>query len=371
MRYCKKCILPDSRPNIAFDKNGICSGCNSSVKKKNIDWSQRNKEFKLLARDAKNVGSTYDCVIPVSGGKDSTWQVITALENNLKPLCVTWRTPARNKIGQKNLENLISLGVTHIDFTINPEVERIFTYKAYKKFGIPLIPMHMALHAIPLQIAVNFKIPLIIWGENSAFEYGGDDESLKGMQLSRNWLLKYGVTNGTTYQDWVDEDMSVQDLSPYYWPTEEEQIKSGVKAIFLGHFFNWDPSTTYKEAMKYGFEANDAPKTGLYDYADIDDEFLITIHHWMKWYKFGFTRLWDNLSLEIRNNRISRDEAINIIIQTGEEKREDEIEKFCEYLKISTETFFEIANTFRNPKIWVHDNNKYVIKNFLIDNWFK
>ena len=135
----------------------------------------------------------YDCIIPVSGGKDSTWQVITALDYGLKPLCVTWKTPARNTLGAKNLQNLVNLGVDHIDFSINPKVERRFTLKAFEGLGSPVIPMHMALHAIPLQFAVNFRVPLILWGENSAYEYGGQDEALKGVRLTHAWLKKYGV----------------------------------------------------------------------------------------------------------------------------------------------------------------------------------
>ena len=171
----------------------------------------------------------------------------------------------------------------------------------------------MALHAIPLQVAIGFNIPLIIWGENSAFEYGGDDVNLKGFKLNHSWLKKYGVTNGTIAQDWIDEELTSQDLAPYYWPSDAEQEKSGVEAIFLGHFIQWDPEMTFKVACENGFTPSDAPKTGLYNYADIDDEFLITVHHWMKWYKFGFTRLWDNLSLEIRNGRLTREEAIVLL----------------------------------------------------------
>ena len=371
IRYCSNCILPNTRPNIYFNSVGICDGCESSKQKQEtIDWSLREMTFSQLAEETKRKNRNYDCLIPVSGGKDSTWQVIKALEYNLNPLCVTWKTPARNSLGASNLENLIDLGVNHIDFTINPNVEKRFTLIAFKRFGIPLIPMHMAMHAISLQVAINYNIPLIIWGENSAFEYGGKDKNLKGFQLNHSWLKNYGVTNGTTSKDWISDNLTEKDLAPYYWPSDKEQIASGIKAVFLGHYFEWDPIQTYKIAKSHGFKAGEKPKTGYYVFADIDDSFLITIHHWLKWYKFGFSRLWDNLSIEIRNERITRKEAIEIVIEVGEELPKDEIEGFCNYVGISEESFFEIAEKFRNHEIWKRDKeNNWYINNYLIENW--
>jgi len=369
MRYCRICVLPHTRPNLYFDKEGNCN-CATAEKKANIDWISREAQLCELVEATRAKDSVYDCVIPVSGGKDSTWQVITALEYGLKPLCVTWKTPARNKLGAKNLQNLINLGVDHIDFSINPKSERLFTLKAFERLGSPVIPMHMALHAIPLQLAVNFRIPMILWGENSAYEYGGQDEALKGVRLNHAWLKKYGVTNGTSAEDWVDQELAFQDLAPYRWPSDVEQEQAGVIAVFLGHYLRWDPHHTYDVARQHGFQAGDHPKTGLYEFADIDDEFLISIHHWMKWYKFGFTRLWDNLSLEIRNGRICREAAINLLHERGEEVPTVEIAQFCEYVKISEKRFFEIAESFRNKDIWGKgEEGEWRLQEFLIPDW--
>lgn len=372
LKYCKKCVLPDTRPNLIIDNRGICNACKSSSKesKDTIDWTLRKKVFEKIVNETKSKKKQYDCIIPVSGGKDSTWQVIKALEYNLNPLCVTWKTPARSKLGKANLQNLIDLGVNHIDFSINPKVEKLFTLKAFESMGTPVLPMHMALHAIPLQMAVAFEIPLILWGENSAFEYGGENENLKGFNLTHSWLKKYGVTNGTTAYDWIDNDLSKTDLAPYFWPSDNEQKKNDIKAVFLGHFFSWDPHVTYKIAKKNGFKEGTKPKTGLYNFADIDDEFLITIHHWMKWYKFGFTRLWDNLSIEIRNNRLSRQLAIEMIRECKEELPQKEILAFCNYTNISENYFFRIIEKFRNKKIWKRNSSgKWCLDGFLLKNW--
>ena len=234
IKYCKFCVLPNTRPNIYFNfKNNTCSVCNSLMNKKiKISWKSREIKFRKLIDIAKNKKRIYDCVIPVSGGKDSTWQVLTALKYGLRPLCVTWKTPARNKLGSSNLKNLISLGINHIDFSINEKIERYFTLKAFKNFGNPLIPMHMAIHAIPLQIATKMKIPLIIWGENSGIEYGGAKSSLKGEYMNLAWRKVYGVIHGTTAKDWIDKNLSLNDLSPYFWSSENEKKKLGLKKFF-------------------------------------------------------------------------------------------------------------------------------------------
>lgn len=369
INYCSKCVLPDTRPQINFNyKLFTCDACLNLKKKHKVNWSKREKNFEELIRKIKRKKKTYDCLIPVSGGKDSTWQVIVALKYGLNPLCVTWKTPARNSIGYDNLQNLINLGVNHIDFSINPKIEKKFTLKTFEKLGSPVIPMHMALHAIPLQVATKFKIPLILWGENSAYEYGGE-EKLKGLSLNHEWLKKYGVTNGTCHKDWIDKQLSEKDLSPYAWPSYKDQKKAGVKAVFLGHYFKWDPQKTFEIAKKFGFKNAKKAKTGYYSYADIDDAFLITIHHWMKWYKFGFTRLWDNLSLEIRNGRMTRNKALSIIKSTGKEYPKAEISLFCKYVNISEKKFFKVAESFRNKNIWTSKKNFWFIKDFLIKDW--
>ena len=371
MRYCQKCILPDTRPHLIIMEDGICNACHSWTDKKfDINWKSREEDFVQLVQTIKNKHASWDCVIPVSGGKDSTWQVIKALEYGLKPLCVTWRTPARSTLGQKNLDNLIQLGVDHIDFSINPKIEKEFTLKAFQKAGSLAIPMHMALFAIPLQTAINFKIPLVLWGENSGMEYGGSNEKLLSFKMTQEWLRTYGVTQGTVAQDWVDKDLTLKDLSVYFWPTDKEMQKADVTAAFLGWYFPWDPLETYKISKNYGFEAlTSKPKTGYYQFADVDDEFIITIHHWLKWYKFGFTRLWDNLSLEIRSNRMTREQAIDIVYKTKEENPEEAINKFCKYVGIQKTQFFTIAESFRNQEIWSYQNDKWHLNNFLIPEW--
>ncbi len=369
MKYCNYCILPDTRPNLIILEDGRCNACHSWIKKEShIDWYARENAFIQLVENAKQKTNAWDCIIPVSGGKDSTWQVVQCLQYGLRPLAVTWKTPARTAIGQKNLNNLVRLGVDHIDWQVNPEVEKKFLRKSLEKYGTTAIPMHMAMFNIPLNIAVKFNIPLIVWGENSAFEYGSIDDVLTGFLLDKKWLQHYGVTHGTVASDWIDHELCEKDLSSYAGPTDNELEKNNIKAIFLGYYFKWDVETSLNVAKKNGFVVDHVPRTGIYNYADIDDDF-ISIHHWLKWYKFGITRSFDNLSLEIRSGRITRNQAIENLKQRGEEKPVSDIHKFCHFTGITENHFSEMIDKFRNHNIWDCHNNIWKIKNFLISDW--
>jgi N-acetyl sugar amidotransferase len=369
MRYCRRCVLPDSRPDLVIGDDGICNACRSHATKTDIDWSERAALFAEVVKNAKRRSRGYDCLVPVSGGKDSTWQIIKCLEAGLNPLAVTWKTPARTAIGQRNLDNLVSLGVDHIDYQISPKVEATFMLRAYEKYGSTAIPMHMALFNIPLTIAVRYGIPLVVWGENSAFEYGGTGEQRTGFRLDSAWLRRYGVTHGTTARDWAGGELSEKALTAYFGPDDAELARAGVNAVFLGYYFEWDPDVTYSVARAHGFRPSaEGAKTGYYDFADIDDDF-ISLHHYLKWYKFGFTRLFDNLSLEIRNRRITRAAAIEIIRSTGDQTPHADIRKFCAFAGIGESRFFEIAESFRNREIWQHDDGVWKIRDFLIPDW--
>lgn len=370
MRWCSSCVLPDTRPNLRIESDGRCNACHVHGTKPEINWDQRERDFRDVVEHAKSRSGGYDCLIPVSGGKDSTWQTVKCLEYGLKPLAVTWKTPGRTEVGRRNLENLVALGVDHIDYQISPKVEAHFMLKTFEKLGSTGIPMHLALFNIPLTLAVRLRIPLVVWGENSAFEYGSLDEAHTGFRLDGDWLRNYGVTHGTTAEDWVGDDLTRADLTAYFGPTQEEMHQAGITAVFLGYYLAWDPEVTHALAKAHGFESNaGVARTGYYDYADIDDDF-ISLHHWLKWYKFGFTRTFDNLSLEIRNGRMTRDQAIAILREQGDETPQGDIAKFCNFSGISVEKFIAIAEKFRNHDIWQQRRDgAWHLPDFLIPDW--
>jgi N-acetyl sugar amidotransferase len=362
-------VLPDTRPNLVLDAEGVCNACRVHEARADVDWGARAAHFRRIAEWARDRSSGYDCVVPVSGGKDSIWQVVTCLDHDLKPLAVTWHTPGRTPIGAANLASLVELGVDHVDYQVSPAVERRFMRAAFERLGDSGIPMHMALFAIPLATAVRFRIPLVVWGENSAVEYGTTGGEGLGFAMDEAWLRRFGVTHGTTWRDWVGPDLPERDLVAYRAPEIAELEAAGSIAIFLGHFFPWDPARTAEVARGHGFRSEEAgARTGYYDFADIDDHF-ISVHHHLKWHKFGFTRSYDNLSLEIRNGRMTRERAVAALRERGDETPNEDIARFLAFTGMTREEFDAVCERFRNPEVWTRRNGRWEIDGFLIPDW--
>jgi N-acetyl sugar amidotransferase len=365
MKYCKRCILPDTRPGISLDDEGICSGCRGhEFKSTGIDWRARAAALDQIAAKAKAYGAAYDCIVPVSGGKDSWYQVVKAKELGLKPLAVTWRTPARTALGQRNVDALIrKLGVDHIDYTIDPDVERRFMKAAFEKRGDPGLPMHMAIFVIPTRLAVQMRIPLVVWGENPQLEFGGSDAERLATQMTPDWFARHGCMQGTVADDWVGDDLSQKDMAAYQLPRDDGFSPN---MIFLGAFLRWDSFENRKIAEAHGFTyEHGGARTGTWDFADIDCDF-VSLHHYPKWHKFGMSRAFDNLSVQIRENRIDRDHAIEVLRKVGMQTPHHDIRKFCEFVGEPEAWFWSTCERFRNMAIWFRDGNRWKVRDFLI-----
>jgi N-acetyl sugar amidotransferase len=369
MKYCKKCILPDVRPGIILNKDGVCSGCiGHEIKNNNIDWKSRAKNLKKIFNTAKKNSTTYDCIVPVSGGKDSWYQVIVAKKYGLNVLALTWKTPARTKIGQENLLNMLDkLNVDHIDYSFAKETEKKFMSAAFEKLGSPGLPMHLAIFSMCSRMCVLLKIPLIIWGENSQLEYGGSKKDQLHTDLDKGWLAKHGCMEGTSAYDWVGfKGLKKKELVSYSLANSKNFIP---KSIFLGSFIKWNSFEILKKVKKYGFKYNlKSGKVGAWNFADIDCDF-ISLHHFLKWHKFGISRSFDNLSVQIRYGMISRNDAIKKIEKIGHVVPKEDIKKFCKFVNKSPKWFMKTCEKFRNKKIWYKKKNTWKIKNFISAKW--
>lgn len=369
VKYCKLCILPDTRPGLSIEADGICTACHGHREKEEvIDWEARRDAFEELVASAKARSTGYDCIVPVSGGKDSWYQIIRAQDYGLKVLAVTWKTPARTAIGQRNLDAMIArLGVDHIDWTINPDVERRFMKAAFERVGATGLPMHMALFAIPIRLAVQLRIPLIVWGENAQLEYGGGRDERMATRLDAGWLAKHGCLQATSADDWVGaEGLTEGDLLAYRFPMAPDYA---VDSVFLGSFFKWNSFENTEIARQHGFSfSNEDLKTGSWEFADIDCQF-ISLHHFLKWYKFGISRSFDNLSVQIRMGMTSREEAVAEIRRRGVEAPVDDIAAFCRFQGLSESWFWDVCERFRNPAIWQWRDGRWVMPDFLIEDW--
>jgi N-acetyl sugar amidotransferase len=205
--YCSRCVMPETKPDLLIDEQGVCNACRSYEWRKAVDWEERARELgEILARYRSADGSNHDCLVPVSGGKDSTYQVIRMLEMGLNPLCVTSTTDHLTGIGRRNIENLKRLGVDYIEITTNPVIRRRINRLALRQVGDISWPEHVTIFTIPVRAAVQMRVPLIVWGENSQNEYGGPAAAAENHVLTRRWLEEFGGLLGLRVSDLVGQE---------------------------------------------------------------------------------------------------------------------------------------------------------------------
>lgn len=362
IRYCKQCLFPETKPDLFFNDEGICSACVASEQKDvNINWEQRKQDFfKVIERYKKNENEKgYDCLIPVSGGKDSTYQAYFIKEVcGMNPLCVCFETTAVTELGQRNLDNISKMGIDLIHFKKNYNAYKAMVIEGFKRVGDEMWPNHIGIFTIPINFAVKFGIPLIIWGENPQLEYGGPLDSIEAKNLNRRWLEEFGGLLGNRIQDMVGVDgLTEKDLTPYYYPSDEEMEAVGVTSLFLGHYFFWDARKQLEVVKAKGFEVKeDGPVEGTYTNYENLDEKMHGLHDYLKFVKYGFGRATDHACIDIRNKRITRKEGLELVKKFDGKYPKLAVADFIEYSGMTKEEIDKIIDSFTNSILFQQDD---------------
>ncbi len=366
IKYCKKCTYPSTKRGLTLDKNDICDACRYLKIKKNINWEERKIELgKILTKYKNKHENNYDCIIPVSGGKDSYYQTyIIKKEFGLNPLLVAFRPREWTETGRKNLENLKSqFNVDCIEFTPKRDIYLKMQKIGLLDFGDASWPEHFGIFTIPVRIAVQFKIPLLVWGENAQAEYGGPLQDSEKSELDSDWRKNYGTTievknstesyHGPEYM--LKYNVKMKDLIPYTYPEDKEIKEIGIKGIFLGHFIEWDAIKQIEKVKEYGFNTDIEHGEGTYtNYENLDNKGQ-GLHDYMKWIKFGYGRATDNSSIDIRHGRLSRIEAIKLIKKYEGKIPERFLDEYLKDFELTREDFFQIVDKFTNKKLFKKD----------------
>jgi len=319
MKYCKKCVQPDSRPGIKFDKNGICPPCQYMDKFKDIDWKAREKKLKeIVDFGQKNNVSGYDCIIGVSGGKDSTRQSLYIKEKlGLKPLlvCCSYPPEQLSDRGAHNLGNLISLGFDTITVSPAPETWKKLMRLSFLRFGNWGRSTEMALYASAPRIAIAYHIPLIFLGENPAIQLG--DLGVGSLDWVGNKMKESNTIKGgpkVLYNR--KDDISLQDLILYEYPSYDEMEWAKLKIVYLGYF--WKDFTKIDNArvsIANGLEIRDDIEDNnwaIHPFEALDEDFVV-VNQYLKYLKYGFGRVTDEVNEEIRYGRMERSKAIQLV----------------------------------------------------------
>lgn len=368
LKYCVKCVMPNTKPDLHFDNEGVCDACRSAEKKHHaINWPARQREFeRIIAKYRAQKNGHYDCLVPVSGGKDSHYQVyVMKVKYGLNPLCVYFEPTYCSPLGKKNLDNLgQTFGVDVIYCKKNPEVFKKLVIEGFKRVGDNEWPSHLGIFTFPVQVAVNFKIPLIIWGENSQLEYGGPTMSTARFQLDRRWLEEFGGLLGNRIEDMLGvEGITEKDLIPYRYPSETELKKAKILGIFLGYYFKWHGRLQQEQMKNYGFSVReDRPVEGTYtNYENLDEE-TQELHDYLKFVKYGFSRATDHACTDIRNNLITREEGIELVKKYDGKYPCYGVKRFMEYSGLTRQAIDQVIDRFTNKNLFKCDANGNLLR---------
>ncbi len=364
MQYCTHCIMPNTRPEQVFDKNGICDACLSVMQKHNgqINWEERHREFESILARYRSDGSIYDCIIPVSGGKDSCFQAITMRDRfNMHPLCVNHLPCDLTEVGWKNLVFLRDLGFDIVHVGASRKAYREMVRIGFFKLGDCCWPEHIGIFTAPVRVAVQYNIPLLIWGENSQLEYGGPASKKDTNYLDRNWLEQFQML-GYRISDVVHDGMDLNDIKTFHYPTDEEIKRVGVTGLFLGHYVKWNTAEHVEMVGPLGWNRNpDGPIEGAYNDIENLDCKWVALHDYMKFLKYGYGRATDQLCIEIRAGNMTREKALEEYRETSEGRIPWKyVPDLLDYLKITEEQFLDNLDRFTNRKLFETDNGRIV-----------
>jgi N-acetyl sugar amidotransferase len=320
IKICKFCTTPSSRPRISFDKDGICNACNNAKQKKKIDWRARETEFQSICDDIKNtakkLNNQYDCVVPWSGGKDSTSIALKLkFEFGLKPLLVTNSPLIPNQVGEQNREILLNKGFDNIFVRPNQKVAKYLAKRFFTERGNPKVAWDAGVNVVPVKIAVKFKIPYIFYAEHGESEYGGlvlNDQSAKVRDYEE--IIEHQI--GDYPENWIDDKVDINDLNFYIYPDGSELEKLNLKVFYFSYFFKWSMANNYDYVKKHldNFKINESGRTtGTFTNFDSLDDKIDDLYYYMQFIKFGFGRAVRDTSRFIQNDRMSRDEALEIV----------------------------------------------------------
>lgn len=370
--YCNNCLMPSTKPYISFDINGVCNACASNNKKTNmksgIDWDEQKKKFDEIILWTKSQNAPYyDAMVPVSGGKDSITQVHRLLDKGLRILAVNVDYGIKTEIGKYNLDRIPLMGANLIIFRPELILHKRLIKIGLEEYGDPDLLSHTLLHAYPLHVAKQFKIPLCLLGENSAFEYGGEKSLASSKEITRAWFNNYAANKGMTAKAVSEKyDIPFQSLWQYDFPDEIEQDPN-IKAIFCSAYFSWDSNEHLRIAKNHGFKQLESPGEGTYRKFVGIDESINRLHQYIKVLKFGYGRATDHASEDIRQQKISREEGKLLVKEYDlQPLGEKYLSLISEFLHYSNHQLTEILEKYRNLDIWKKNkNNEWFIPNHL------
>ena len=349
--WCSNCLAMSTRPRITFDQNKKCSACKWSESKIKINWEDRQNELNKIFHNQKKKSKPFDCIIPVSGGKDGSYvSYMVKHKYNLNPLCVTVKPPLSSEIGLQNLHNFIESGYDHI--TISPSIRGMKKLNkcGLVEMGFPYYGWHIAVYAAILKTAVQYDIDLIIYGEDGEVEYGGSSETAFKPFYNANYLKRIYLEGGYSK---IMNNCDLSDSEKYFFdfPNPETNFDK-IKITQWSYFENWDPYRNYLIAKeKCGLSESNHSNSGTFTNFSQTDQDLYPLHSYLMYLKFGFGRANQDACIEIRRGAMDRNQAINLVNLYDGKFPEELLAVYLKYYEMNEKDFLSVLDKWANKKI--------------------
>lgn len=361
VKACTRCLYPSGHPlNITFNEDGVCSGCIVHEEKDAIDWITRLTKLKTIVNSYKNKsGNNYDCIVPVSGARDSYF-IVHTVKNvlGMNPLLVTYNKQYNTDVGIRNLANLrIMFNCDIMTLTVNPDTVKKITRATMRKMGSIYWHCIAGQTVYPVQIAVKFKIPLIIWGAHQGVDQVGMFSHLDEVEMTRKYRKEHDLM-GYEAEDLIDEfdGITKRDIVQYKYPDDKELERVGVRGIYLNNYIRWDSKEQHEQMIsKYNYET--ALQTRTFDtYNDVDCYNYSDVHDYIKFVKHGYSKVTDHACREIRLRRMTREQGSELVAAYIE-KPPANLKLFLEWIGVTENGFHYIIDQHRSRNVWERDEN--------------
>lgn len=347
--------MPETRPRITFDEHGVCNACLWAEEKKKLDWSKRWDQLIMLCEKHKRINPHgFNCIVPVSGGKDSSY-VAYKMKHvlGMNPLCVTVNPPLQTELGKKNLERFIEHGFDVLSITPNPLVAQKVSKKEFIEHGQPLHSWMINVQIAIIRVAINFNIPFVMFGEEGETEYGGTSKMKEQPFYDIEYSKKIYLSGYDS--DALFNGLDVEENERYWWtyPSEKEFEALSPEITHWSYFENWDSYKHYLLAKeKCGLLEKKSRNISTYNTFAQNDTLLYDLHCYLMYLKFGFGRCTTDVGIDIRRGAMIRWEAVEKLKLYDGEYPEPYIEKYLDFFGMTETEFDGVLDRFANKNLF-------------------
>ncbi len=361
VRYCTRCVYPSNHPlGITFDEQGVCSGCRVHEEKDVLQWEERAERLRaILTHYRDRSGRNFDCVIPVCGARDSYF-IVHSIKKiyGMNPLLVGYNKEYNTKIGIRNLAYLRTIfDCDYVSLSPAPALLKKIVRHSLRKLGSIYWHCLAGATAFPVQVAVRFRIPLIVWGAHQGIDQVGMFSHLDEVEMTRKYRKEHDLM-GVDAEDMVDEEAGIdeQAIEPFVYPSDEDLEKVGIRGIYLNNYIRWDSKSQHERMIEhYGYETAVQQRT-FNTYEDVDCFHYSGLHDYIKFLKYGYGKVSDHASREIRLRRMTREEGIEMV-RRYQGRFPQDLALFLEWAGLTERELFDCVEAKRDQRIWERDND--------------